>query len=291
MSSENITITFTQETSHVDETTNTSCFGFTRYLYIIDDVKSSLVLALLDHNRDESLFWAYELYFSGFKEDVFSILEQMVDMIYSPLNPALRIFLKKQKQEWVKTKQYCILGTYIYNIVYRPYDISSFVKYFCKDSDLSDYIENNHIVKKILQCKIYIIVEQKDVVKYLTIHNIKPRTLLKKVVKYPIRTNTLAIFDHEHGIFSHHQLQTFYWYDWLFYSAISPIWADRIVKYNGFIDYIKKTVLFATENDQELFYEAYNYEPDEQPKCIQEMNIGKNNEEQVSWFEFYNKYS
>ena len=32
-------------------------FGFTRYLYIIDDVKSSLVISILEQNREEALFW------------------------------------------------------------------------------------------------------------------------------------------------------------------------------------------------------------------------------------------
>jgi hypothetical protein len=129
MTSENILIEMCEIRGSSTEMTD---FGFTRYLYIIDDAKSSLVIAILERNLEEALFWAYELYFSGFKADVFCILEQMVDMMYISLNPRLGPFLEKKKQEWSETSTYCIVGTFIYNMVYRQYDISQFVKRFCK---------------------------------------------------------------------------------------------------------------------------------------------------------------
>jgi hypothetical protein len=296
MTEPNITFTISRSTDSRPEILTD--FGFTRYLYIIDDVKSSLVLALLERQRDEALFWDYELYFSGFKEDVFCMLEQMVEMIYAPFNPYLPIFLQRKKQDWEKTKQYCILGTFIYNMVYRPYDISGFVKIFCKDTPLIQYINDNCIETscelrspEFYNSKIYIILEQKDVVKYLTIHNAKPRTLLKQVIKYPIRKNTLAIFDHEHGALTHQQIQEKYWYHWLYYSKLSPIWSERIEKHNGNLDHIKGSIEFKTDDDFEEFHKKYNYEPDEQPKYIQDMMIGTGNEEQLNWKEFYNMYS
>jgi hypothetical protein len=302
MTTSNITFTITNDSNTVDicgtadihsllEIPKLKDFGFTRYLYVIDDVKSSLVLALLEKQRDEALFWAYELYFSGLKDDVFCMLEQLVTMIYAPLNPYLPIFLQRKKQEWEKTKQYFILGTFIYNMVYRPYDISPFVKTFCKDMELIQYINNNCISKPISTNKIYINIEQKDVVKYLTINNALPRTLLKKVIKYPIRKNTLTIFDHEHGVLNHAQLQEKYWYHWIYYSGLSPIWKERIENHNGTINPISEMVDFKTDDDMEEFYKKYNYEPDEQSTHIQEMNIGTGNEEQLDWREFYKLYS
>ena len=46
---------------------------FTRYLYNKTEVKQSLFIALLNRKRDEAMFWAYELYFSGFGTDILSM--------------------------------------------------------------------------------------------------------------------------------------------------------------------------------------------------------------------------
>lgn len=266
-----------------------SDIGFTRYLYIVDDVKSSLLLSILDRNREEALFWAYELYFSGFKEAVFSLLETIVEYMYCNNHPRLVQFLKKKKQEWQKTGSYCILGTYVYNIINRQYDVAEFVKTYCKDSELVQYI--NSLPKKHVPCnKIYVIIEEKDVRKYITVNNAKPYKLLKTVVKYPVRRNTLAIFDHEHGGLSQGQIQSLYWYNWLYYASASPIWKDRIAKYGGVINHALFRIDFASYEQDEAFHNKYNLEPDEQPKELQNMNIGTGEEDQLSWLEFYEKY-
>jgi hypothetical protein len=292
MTTENISIELCDQVTSIDSppSIETSEFGLTRYLYVLDDVKSSLVMAILDRNREESLFWAYELYFSGLKSDVFCILEQMVSTMYAPLNPRLGKFLEAKKLEWDETGAYCIVGTFIYNMIGRPYDVSAFVKMFCKDPQLIKHIDENHVTKPCSKSRIYIVVEQKDVVKYITVNHTKPHYLLRKIVKYPARKNTLAIFDHEHGIYTHAQLQSLYWYYWLYYAAASPLWADRIAKYGGSINHDRNRIDFATYDQEEAFFDKYNLEPDEQPKQIQEMNIGSGLEEQMTWLEFYEKY-
>uniref|UniRef100_A0A6C0K0A8 Uncharacterized protein n=1 Tax=viral metagenome TaxID=1070528 RepID=A0A6C0K0A8_9ZZZZ len=297
MTTENISIEMCESDTAYDThpSIETSDFGLTRYLYVLDDVKSSLVMAILDRKRDEALFWAYELYFSGLKADVFCILEQMVSMMYVSLNPRLGKFLEKKKHEWNETGAYCIVGTFIYNMVNRPYDISTFVKTFCKDTELLKYIDTQSITKSPPGAKlghnIYINVEQKDVVKYITINHIKPHYLLRKTVKYPVRKNTLAIFDHEHNIYTHIQIQSLYWYYWLYYAGASPIWAERIAKYGGIFNHEKHRIDFDTVEHDEAFHEKYNLEPDEQPLQLQEMNIGTGLDHQLTWAEFYEKYA
>jgi hypothetical protein len=138
---------------------------------------------------------------------------------------------------------------------------------------------------------IYINIEQKDVLKYITINHIKPHELLKQTVKYPVRKNTLAIFDHEHGIYTHQQIQSLYWYHWLYYANKSPIWAERISINGGKLNHESHSVYFDTVDLEEAFYDKYGLEPDEQPKQVQEMNIGTGLEEQMSWAEFYEKYA
>ena len=41
----------------------------TRYLYIKEDVLMSLLISILEKEYDESLFWASELYFSGYEQE------------------------------------------------------------------------------------------------------------------------------------------------------------------------------------------------------------------------------
>ena len=94
-------------------------FGFTRYLYVIDDVKSSLIVSILEKNLDEALYWGYELYFSGLREDTIIILQHMIETMYAPLNPHLSTFLDKKKLEWDNTPTSTIVATFIYNMVYR----------------------------------------------------------------------------------------------------------------------------------------------------------------------------
>ena len=46
----------------------------TRYLYNLQNVKVSLFMSLIDRNIDEALFWGYEIYHSGFYEDIIDYL-------------------------------------------------------------------------------------------------------------------------------------------------------------------------------------------------------------------------
>ena len=92
---------------------------FTRYLYIKSDVYISLFLSMLEKNIDEALFWAYELYHSGFYYELLSFIE-IVYKEYYKLNKKLSSFIEKkinelrvfQKKEWV-------LASIITNITIR----------------------------------------------------------------------------------------------------------------------------------------------------------------------------
>ena len=73
---------------------------YTRYLYIYQEVKCSLLFAILDKNRDEALFWAYELYYSGFQKQLVQFIIKIYTDFYSENNPKLGKFLEKQNREW-----------------------------------------------------------------------------------------------------------------------------------------------------------------------------------------------
>ena len=71
-------------------------FIFTRYLYEKEEVELALTFALLNKKDDEALFWAYELYYSGFKSDLIQLLWNIYYNFYASMNPAFQIYLIKK---------------------------------------------------------------------------------------------------------------------------------------------------------------------------------------------------
>lgn len=73
---------------------------------------------------------------------------------------------------------------------------------------------------------------------------------------------------------------------WLYHASFSPLWKKRIDKYHGKIIHSKKTVEFEDEDEGEIFYDNYGFEPDEQKKEIQNKTICPILQRR-SWYEFY----
>ena len=61
----------------------------TRYLYNKEHVEFSLLTAIQERKREEALFWAYELYHSGFGDDVTALVASQVSC------PKLRAYFEK----------------------------------------------------------------------------------------------------------------------------------------------------------------------------------------------------
>jgi hypothetical protein len=85
-------------------------------------------------------------------------------------------------------------------------------------------------------------------------------------------------------------LQKKWYYNWLYYAGLSPLWEERLDDFNGHVNKEKKTVEFDNEDDEEKFYERWNLEPDEQPKSIQQIIIGDIDNQQLGLKEFCEKY-
>lgn len=62
-------------------------------------------------------------------------------------------------------------------------------------------------------------------------------------------------------------------YHWDYHCTSSPIWSDRLKKYEYKIDETKKSLIFEDVNEEEDFYETFDYEFDEQSKELQECII------------------
>jgi len=62
---------------------------FTRYLYERSAVLSALKHAILSKDHDQTLFWVYELVFSGFEQDVWDLVTRLYQDVYRFANPRL----------------------------------------------------------------------------------------------------------------------------------------------------------------------------------------------------------
>jgi hypothetical protein len=70
----------------------------TRYLYNKPDVLRSLRWALFSQETEEALFWAYEIYYSGFEEEIMGFLYNIGKDYYSNALPRFKKNLDLQKK-------------------------------------------------------------------------------------------------------------------------------------------------------------------------------------------------
>jgi len=100
---------------------------FTRYLYLKDEVKLSLIISLLN-KKESALFWAYELYYSGFEEELFQHLWKIYFDFYYTLNPSFQDYFIKKYNEWrkiPKTEQ--TVALIVNNLLIRPHNLDVFL--------------------------------------------------------------------------------------------------------------------------------------------------------------------
>lgn len=100
---------------------------FTRYLYSKDEVQLALLVNILNKS-EKSLFWAYELYYSGFEQDVFSLLWKIYFDFYYTLNPSFYTYFIKKHKEWKKTPTlHRIIGIIVGDLLIRPHTLDVFL--------------------------------------------------------------------------------------------------------------------------------------------------------------------
>jgi hypothetical protein len=101
---------------------------FTRYLYVKEEVKLSLILCILN-KKDESVFWAYELYYSGFKSELIQLFWTMYYDFYYTLNPLFEKYLLKKLINDLNFESNCenLLAMIVNNFMIRPHTMDIFM--------------------------------------------------------------------------------------------------------------------------------------------------------------------
>ena len=97
-------------------------FRFSRYLYEVDEVKLSLMMSILDKRRDEALFWAFELFHSGFITELGDLLLSIYDNFYATLNPTFEKHVTNQT-----TITESVLYEIISNIITKQHNVDVYM--------------------------------------------------------------------------------------------------------------------------------------------------------------------
>jgi len=128
-----------------------STFQFTRYLYIKDEVKYSILISLLKKN-EETVFWAYEFYYSGFNQELWDLFWKIYYEFYATLNPHFKKFLQENHENWKKnTSDDTIIAQVVENLKIKRWNMDVFL--------LKQHVKLKPSISK---KKISVLLEKKD---------------------------------------------------------------------------------------------------------------------------------
>ena len=179
----------------------------TRYLYNKAQVIESLQEAI---DNDSALYWGYEIYYSGFEDEIIQYLMLLFENRYK-YHVKLRSYIRKKYEANKITEDPTFVATILKNMQMKNHEKPETVKPRC-------------IVVKADQIEKYRTIEPTQYNwKHLQIVCEKPVTPIKNIKKKE-ETKLLEIFRSK----------------WLFYASRSPIWKARILEYDGKIDGRKK---------------------------------------------------
>lgn len=273
---------------------------FTRYLYIKEEVETSLLLSILDKKKDEAFFWGYELYYSGYQVEVLALLSQIYHDFYARLNPNLGKFLNECVVNWDEHRNRDhIIGIIILNMVSRKYSLHNFtnrnnylldnaIRYsVCNTSP--EYTSPNYTLSEYdaIDKKVFIVLNASEISSYRnkSENDILPNALLKTVCKYtPASRIQVSSKNIDNNI------KDIYYYHWVYYASFSPIWIERIREFGGVPNNETRKIDFPDDESSDKFYELYDYEPDEQPMSVQNKNIPIQESTPLTWYTFIQKY-
>ena len=97
---------------------------FTRYLYLKDEVRTALLLSILNKS-DDAIFWAYELYYSGYKNELFAFIWRIYYDFFATLNPSFAAYLSKKLRSNVIEDR--VVSSIIQNLLIRSFNTDVFL--------------------------------------------------------------------------------------------------------------------------------------------------------------------
>jgi hypothetical protein len=112
-------------------------------------VRIALLVSILNKSND-AIFWAYELYYSGFKYELLNLIWKIYYDFFATLNPAYEAyFLKKHKELLDENHNECIISSIIQDLLFRPFNRDVFMlRNICEtfDIDVDYYNETEKMI-------------------------------------------------------------------------------------------------------------------------------------------------
>ena len=152
---------------------------FTRYLYLKDEVRTALLLSILNKS-DDAIFWAYELYYSGYKNELFAFIWQIYYDFFATLNPSFAAYLSKKLSSKIIEDR--LVSSIIQNLLIRSFNTDVFLLRTiseCFEQDVEDELERILETKDYRQLAAYILGNKEE----------KEKDIYKKVLNYFQLTN------------------------------------------------------------------------------------------------------
>ena len=257
----------------------------TRYLYLKNNVQNGLIWAILDQQKEEALFWAYELYHSGFQKETLELLLQFAE-IFLQENHATLLTIFHQANAENSTNHESLVGNMVLTLIHHPPSFSHLLR-----GRPARHIPPSNDV--------YMTINETDRDMYRTKEALPSKAWKQlRSVLYPSKVTTIT--DVPQSLLQklslllpvpHHYDRQKFLDTWLYYASFSPIWNKRIADHDGFVDHDTQTVTFDDEDQEEMFCQLYGYEPDEQPLDIQQSLWSFDNPvKTISWSQFCKEY-
>jgi hypothetical protein len=99
---------------------------FTKNLYVKEEVEYALLSAILLNQKETAIFWGLELFYSGYRQEVFDYLWTIYYDFHASLNPSFeKYFIRKQRDQTMQPSH--TLATIITNLCPKSYTTEVYV--------------------------------------------------------------------------------------------------------------------------------------------------------------------
>jgi len=231
----------------------------TRYLYNKNDVFIVLLVSLLEKDKERTLYWAFELYHSGFEIEVFEFILKVYREYYEKYNPKFKRYFLDKYNQWRSIKEYMtfiekerILSSLLLNLLFRSYKEKNNENIFV----LVPIYSHTYFLPKVVDLKPY------QVLKNNCLFGINDNNWLCDYHLY-IKNDFIKEYICVEEMYINNLL-----YHWEYYCYFSPYWKKRIQQFKGYQNHSLKKIEFLNSMYEDEFYEKYNMEPDEQSREV-----------------------
>ena len=260
-------------------------YELTRYLYIADDVKISLLVSILEKDYEQALFWASEMYYSGYQEEALEFVCAIYSTFFQKWNPQLERMITKTKEQHSDDSMYALI-TIIKNLAVkmRQYSVREFI--FGKGAEFNE----TEVISK-NETRLWIQPDVESCKKYAQstpLPKTKHHKFLSNVCLYSTEKRWGKLFGCSYMTLSQGDLIKSHRMHWLYYASFTPLWRQRILEFRGEIE--DSQIVFPDDDSFEEFHNRYDYELDEQAKEIQGKVSHIEPYQMCDANEFYKKY-